>query len=116
MALSSDRLSFEDAERALTELLTPLLDLSPDFATATKTRPIIGSMLWRWGQGPGLRTLRTYAFRDEDGAGVFLEIMLRGEALGEIEILRGDNQPIKQFPPLARLKEVTEPGIVTFDN
>lgn len=116
MHSSPRELSFEEAEPSLGELIASLLGERPDFETAKKTRPIVGSLIGSWGQGPGLRKYKTFAFRDTDRAPVVLDIMRRGDALGEIEIMRGDNQPVRHFPPLAELKAITGPGPVTFDD
>jgi hypothetical protein len=110
------RLSFAAAEETLANIVKAVLGHAPDFAAARKEQPDPGTFLWSWGEGPGLRTFKNFAFRDADHATVLLAIMRRDDALGEIEMLRGDGKPITLLPPLSELKEITSPGLVTFDD
>ena len=110
------QLSFKAAEEKLAELVKVLLGRAPDFEAAKKEQPDPGTFLWSWGEGPGLRTFKNFAFRDADRATVLLAIMQRDGALGEIEICRGDGEPVTRLPPLSELKEITNPGLITFDD
>ena len=109
-------LTYKAAEETLANIVKALLGHAPDFAVARKEQPDPGTFLWSWGEGPGLRTFKNFAFRDADHATVLLALMRRGDALGEIEMWRGDGKPITLLPSLSELKEITKPGLVTFDD
>ena len=74
-------LTYKAAEETLANIVKALLGHAPDFAVARKEQPDPGTFLWSWGEGPGLRTFKNFAFRDADHATVLLALMRRGDAL-----------------------------------
>lgn len=107
---------YANAVEALIEALAehPLIQKSGvQFAPATEARfheVSPGTIIWDWSDGgAGEQGIATLAYYDRDGQIVSVVQFAAGSQVTEIELWRGDNQPVLSLPAHADLWEV-EPG------
>ena len=84
-------------------------EISHDIAPPTSfvsDRP--GYLIWRWGEMESHeRVVLTATYRDEDGTGIILTILVgAGGELKEVELWRGDGAAIARLPTVGELEKM----------